>query len=198
MEDKIMNEKESLELITRMIQNTRMRVEKNGGTPFLIWGYTTVIVSLLVWFMVTSTNRYEWHYLWFLLPAFGIPATFWANRKSEVVVKTYVDRVVNYIWMVFGSVGFLVSCIALLYPIPILFIVLLLMGMGVLLTGMVIDSKVAVIGGLFGVLFSFACIWVTGINQILVFAPAFIFIMIIPGHIINHAAGRHNIERRER
>lgn len=191
MEDKKLNEKESLELISQMIQNTRTRVEKNGGTPFLIWGYGTVIISLLVWLMVTSTERYEWYFLWFLLPAIGIPATFWANRKNEVTVKTYIDRVVNYIWMVFGGAGFLVSCISFFYPIPILFIVLLLMGMGVLLTGMVIDSKIAVMGGLFGVLSSFVCVWVAGIDQILVFAPAFIFMMIVPGHMINHAANKN-------
>ena len=49
MENKKLNEKESLELISQMIQNTRTRVEKDGGTPFLIWGYGTVIISLLVW-----------------------------------------------------------------------------------------------------------------------------------------------------
>ena len=38
MENKKLNEKESLELISQMIQNTRTRVEKDGGTPFLIWG----------------------------------------------------------------------------------------------------------------------------------------------------------------
>lgn len=34
MENKKLNEKESLELISQMIQNTRTRVEKDGGTPF--------------------------------------------------------------------------------------------------------------------------------------------------------------------
>ena len=70
MENKKLNEKESLELISQMIQNTRTRVEKDGGTPFLIWGYGTVIISLLVWYMVASTGKYEWQYLWFLLPDF--------------------------------------------------------------------------------------------------------------------------------
>lgn len=188
MEDKKLNEKESLELISQMIQNTRTRVEKNGGTPFLIWGYGTVIISLLVWYMVTSTGKYEWQYLWFLLPAIGFPATVWVNRKAESSVKTYIDRIVNYIWIVFGAAGFLVSCVSIIYPLPILFIILLLMGMGVMLTGMVIHSKIAVIGGLLGALSSLGCIWVAGMDQILAFAPAFIFMMIIPGHMINHAA----------
>ncbi|WP_291587933.1 hypothetical protein [Bacteroides sp.] len=188
MENKKLNEKESLELISQMIQNTRTRVEKDGGTPFLIWGYGTVIISLLVWYMVTSTGKYEWQYLWFLLPAIGFPGTLWVSRKNESAVKTYIDRVVNYIWIVFGSAGFLVSCVSIVYPLPILFIILLLMGMGVILTGMVIHSKIALIGGLLGVLSSLGCIWVTGVNQILAFAPAFIFMMIIPGHMINYSA----------
>ena len=38
MEGKRMNEAESLELITSMINDSRARMTKNLGTPFLIWG----------------------------------------------------------------------------------------------------------------------------------------------------------------
>ena len=48
MNDRVLNEKESLELIAQMIQNTKSRMTRNSGAPFLIWGYTTIIVSLLV------------------------------------------------------------------------------------------------------------------------------------------------------
>lgn len=34
MEERKLNEKESLELITRMIQNTKDRMAENSGTPF--------------------------------------------------------------------------------------------------------------------------------------------------------------------
>ena len=52
MNDRVLNEKESLELIAQMIQNTKSRMTRNSGAPFLIWGYTTIIVSLLVWFLL--------------------------------------------------------------------------------------------------------------------------------------------------
>ena len=63
MEERKLNEKESLELITRMIQNTKDRMAENSGTPFLLWGYVTVIISLLVWFLlkeraITIGNSY--------------------------------------------------------------------------------------------------------------------------------------------
>ena len=66
MEDRKLNEKESLELITRMIQNTKDRMAENSGTPFLLWGYVTVIISLLVWFLLKETGNNNWQFLWFL------------------------------------------------------------------------------------------------------------------------------------
>ena len=60
MNDRVLNEKESLELIAQMIQNTKSRMTRNSGAPFLIWGYTTIIVSLLVWFLLKETGNYHW------------------------------------------------------------------------------------------------------------------------------------------
>ena len=57
MNDRVLNEKESLELIAQMIQNTKSRMTRNSGAPFLIWGYTTIIVSLLVWFLLKVNGK---------------------------------------------------------------------------------------------------------------------------------------------
>ena len=57
MEDKVLTEKESLDLISQMIRNTRSRLEDNSGIPFLIWGYTTVIVAVIVWSLVTTSGN---------------------------------------------------------------------------------------------------------------------------------------------
>ena len=56
MEEKALNEKESLELISQMIRNTQQKLERKNGIPFLIWGYVTVIVSLTVWYMLTPAK----------------------------------------------------------------------------------------------------------------------------------------------
>ena len=47
------------------------------------------------------------------------------------MVRTYVDRIIGYVWTVFGLSAFLLSCVAVFWwDIPILFTILLLMGMG--------------------------------------------------------------------
>lgn len=57
MDNKKLNEQESLELITQMIQNTKFKMVKNAGTPFLVWGYMTVVTSLLVWYLLKETRQ---------------------------------------------------------------------------------------------------------------------------------------------
>lgn len=189
MEERSLNEKESLELITQMIQNTKNRMQDNCGIPFLIWGYTTVFVSLFVWFLVTTTQNYYWQYLWFLLPIIGGTGTYLSVRNQQPAVKTHLDKVINYIWLVFGMAGFLVSLLAMFFwKLPVLFIVLLLMGMGTTLTGLVIGYKTVIICGVLGALSSIGCLFYQDFNQILIFAPVFVFMMVIPGHVLNHAA----------
>lgn len=142
MEERKLNEKESLELIAQMIQNTKNRLETNCGMPFLFWGYTTLFVSLLVWFLVVTTGNYYWQYLWFLLPIIAGTGTYLSTRNQQPGIKTHLDKVINYIWLVFGITGFLISMLAMFFwQLPILFIILLLMGMGTTLTGLVVGYK---------------------------------------------------------
>lgn len=189
MEERKLNEKESLELIAQMIQNTKNRLETNCGMPFLFWGYTTLFVSLLVWFLVVTTGNYYWQDLWFLLPIIAGTGTYLSTRNQQPGIKTHLDKVINYIWLVFGITGFLISMLAMFFwQLPILFIILLLMGMGTTLTGLVVGYKTVTICGTLGALSSIGCLFYPGPNQILIFAPVFIFMMVIPGHVLNHAA----------
>lgn len=131
MNDRVLNEKESLELIAQMIQNTKSRMTRNSGAPFLIWGYTTIIVSLLVWFLLKETGNYHWQWLWFLLPAISLPSTLWIEHKQPKMIKTYIDRIVGYVWAVFGLGGFFVSWVSIFFwNMSVLFVILLIDGNG--------------------------------------------------------------------
>lgn len=190
MEERQLNEKESLELIARMIQNTQRKLEKSNGMPFLVWGYTTIVVSLLIWYFLSTTGDYRIHYLWFLIPVIAGPMMFVLIRKYEKGVKTYIDRVVGYVWIVMGVTGFMISITAMFFwNLPILFIVILLMGSGTAITGLVIRFTPIAVAGFAGIVLSLACLFTQGTDQILVFAGLFLVMMVIPGHIL-YAKGR--------
>ena len=103
MEKKQMTEKESLELISQMIQNSKRNVKTNAGGPSLIWGYATVITSLLIYFGLIYIGTYQVMFAWFLIPIIGCTGMFILNKREQpVLVKTFLDKVINYIWIVFG------------------------------------------------------------------------------------------------
>ena len=60
MEERKLTEKESLELISKMIRNTQTKMEENSGAMFLIWGYLTVFSTLLVWSLMMISFNYNW------------------------------------------------------------------------------------------------------------------------------------------
>ena len=68
MEEKRFDAAESLALIERMIENTRNDMERNAGRPFLVWGYVTLLTTLLVWGTVVQTGEPRWNLLWLLIP----------------------------------------------------------------------------------------------------------------------------------
>lgn len=48
MEKTNLTEAQSLELITSMINDSRARLARNSGTPYLIWGYTMIAMFTIV------------------------------------------------------------------------------------------------------------------------------------------------------
>ena len=169
MEDKRISEKESLELIARMIRETQDNAARYAAYPLLIWGYTTVIVSLVVWYFYLQTGMWQINYLWFALPAIAGPLTIFFNRKDKNKgAKNYIDRVTAQIWTVFGVVGFCLSCMAFVVRIDILFVVSLLMGMGATLTGLVCKYKPLSIAGIIGIALSFSMLFIHGSGVYLV------------------------------
>jgi hypothetical protein len=187
MEDKKLTEKESLELITQMIDNTRDKVKKNAGMPFIIWGYSTILVALVVWYVVTTTGNYWFQLLWFMIPVFGYPLNFLLYKKERKQITTFIDRMIGKVWLVFGIGVVMCSVMAFIVNnIPILFLVLLLMSMAVMLSGFVIRFNPAIGFGLFGILASFVFLFIKGTDQIIIFAALFFIMMVIPGHILNY------------
>ncbi|MPM51107.1 hypothetical protein SDC9_97853 [bioreactor metagenome] len=195
MEDKQLNEKESLELIAQMIRNTQKKMEKGSGIPFLIWGYVTIAVSLTVWYLLGKTGNPNWNFLWFAIPVIGFPTMLLAMRKKTALPKTYIDKVISYVWIVVGVSALIPSmAIAVIHDFPVLFLVVLLISIGTAITGFVIKFLPLVISGFMGMLLSILCLTLrASLDSILVFAALFLLVQVIPGHILNYKSRRSHV-----
>lgn len=188
MEEKVLNGEESLELISQMIKNTKTKFEKGGGAIFLIWGYTTLFVSALVYALLTVTNDYTYGWFWFLIPFIGVPINIYYKKKTKVHAKTYLDEVITKLWITLGIVAFITPVAAMFvdYRLPILMIEGLIVNIGLTVTSLYIGSKVSALAGVLGIALSFATIFVAGYtNTIIIFAAMSVVSMIIPGHYLS-------------
>lgn len=190
MKERELDAAESLALIGRMIENTRDRMVRNAGRPYLVWGYTTVVFTLIVWAAVVHTGDPSWNWLWFGLPLTGGAVMYLTRpRNPEGSVRTFVDRVIDHVWMVVGLAAFFsasLSMTAMARP-PMLFLIVLLMGMGTALTGLITRFKPSVIGGFLGMAIAPALLVIRQTTPgALVFIAAFAVMMIVPGHILNY------------
>jgi hypothetical protein len=203
MENKTINEQESMRIISQMISNTQDKMEEKSGDVFLIFGYTTIAVSIAIWYLTSITGEYNWQFLWFSLPVIGFTLKALNDRRkknrSNGYIVTYIDTIISKIWTIFGITALLISIppFFLRGEFPILFCVILIMGMGTALTGMVTKFTPGIVGGLVAMICSYLCFFYHGLDSILVFALIFIPMMIVPGHILNYRS-RNKVTKNNR
>lgn len=179
---------DSIELIRNTIDLSRKRLQRNAAMPFIIWGWTTVVVSLAVWYALYATGNSHWNRLWLAIPVIG-GCGLWLCLRSKTdgtLTRTWVDRVMSCLWMTLGVMavpyGFLAACM----PIPILYTVLLMMGIGTAVSGLVMKSWLLIVAGfMMAMVFAPVTLLVSGVDSILVFAAAFFVAMVIPGHVFH-------------
>ena len=203
MEDKKMNETESLELIAQMIQNTRHRLDTGSGNMFLVWGYVAMLVTLVTWAGVYFTKNPEWMWGFWGIPVIGYPLTLILLRKQKQPVKMYGDKVLSEMWQILGLFCMAVvigatftKSFALILPLCTL-----LMSLGSVFTGCIIRytvfSGLPSFGAALGLDMLFD-VWdkVPSHLILLEFALAIVLAMIIPGHILNYKARRERANRK--
>ena len=101
MEEKKLNEQESLELITQMINQTKKETAVGSGDTYLVWGYLCTFISLAVFALafISKDGRWAWLYIAIPLVGFilsGIVARY-ISKKYEGP-KTYQAQSISSIW----------------------------------------------------------------------------------------------------
>lgn len=192
------SEKESIELISQMIKQTKQNMELGSGNIFLYYGYSAVVISIVVFGLLQFTQNAVWSALWFLmfLPAMLIKLKS-AKQKPQVV--TYMDKAIQNTWSVVGSLFALtviaipiigstigVCNFALMLPLSLLYA-----GIGTSITGVITNARLLIYTPLiaFAVAIYMLVVLETGENITamwhLYFGFSFLAMMVIPGHVLN-------------
>ena len=203
MEEKRMNEQESLALISQMIESTKEKLEVGAGNLFLVYGYTATLLSVLVWLLVDSTGNNAWSSLWFLMFLPMVVVSIKQRNQKESVVS-YTDRALGSVWKVVGML-FVLSVLVLfallfftgktngvvMQPLSLVYA-----GIGTSITGILLKEKSLVYTPC--VAFALAVymlnVYAVGgaydVSWQLYFGGAFLCMMVVPGHILNAKSKR--------
>jgi hypothetical protein len=210
------SEKESLDLISRMIHSAKNRLQKGTGKIFLLWGYLVATISFGIFILLLTLpgeSRYYSYMLWAIM-ALGAPFHIRLVRQMErqQLVKTYIDRIMDYVWIAFTVSLLTVISGMLLHTLmltlksvvvepghefllwfPWLFVtpvMLLLYGLALFISGKAYEFKPLVVGGwvcwggAFLLIIAFHHPHLLRLQQIVLCISA-IAGFIIPGHLLN-------------
>lgn len=199
MEEKKLNEKESLELITRMIQNTRRNLDTGSGNIFLVWGYVGALVTLAVLAGVYFTKNPGLMWGFWGIPVIGYLLTYLLMRKRQKAAKSYIDKVLMQVWMILGLICMMIVLMATdteRFEI-ILPLCAVVMSLGSIITGCIIRYTMFLVFPVLGLVWGMKSLFDaltqgTSYVSLLWFVAIVVFAMIIPGHILNYRARKEN------
>jgi len=99
MQDENLSAQDSLELIQSMIDKAKNTVA-HDSFYFLLWGWLVFIASIGQYIMKVIIQT-PYHYMAWTLMFVGIiiSAIYGANQNKKRKVRTYIEEVLNYLWM---------------------------------------------------------------------------------------------------
>ena len=202
MEDKKLNEKESLALITQMINSSKENMEIGQGNIMLIYGYFTTVLSIVLFVLISLTHNFIWSWGWMLMFVIW-PIMSYRQRQRPPKVVTYTDKVISQVWQVMGwmfivtflTIGIIEFSFAryidfiLMLPLSLIYC-----GIGVSITGIIIQERWMTYTPQIAFIIAIYMLTMLMIGEkattlwYLYFGLSFVFMMIIPGHIVNNKA----------
>ena len=185
--ENLLNEQESLRIISQMISNTKSKFQKDGFYT-LMWGYLVLAATISQYLMIYVFELYQYNFIgWPILMTVGFVVTIVRAMKhsKKSKVRTHIDLFMSYLWS-----GFTVSIFILLYfslryyPLFAFPSVMVLYGMATFVSGGMIKFKPLIIGGILCWGLAIACFFVEQQIQFFLLAASLIVAYIMPGHLM--------------
>lgn len=101
-----LNEKESLNIISKMMDKGNQQLYNYGGM-IMAWCGMSVVLVLVINYLIAKTGNLHWNYLWVLLPFFGVGFLFWQHR-TKGRERTSATRTINHVWVLLIIITYLV------------------------------------------------------------------------------------------
>jgi hypothetical protein len=178
-----MTPQQSLVLISEVISQTKENIKVHSSV-FLLWGWALAIASFLRFILQTQTS-FKFYFLPFpILVAIVLVITICKNRTS--VSETYLNFFLQKLWLVLPFAFIAIVFVSLYQKIEPFTYTLILASIVTSVSGMVMKFRPLVVGGVFFLIASVSCVFVSDEYKVLVHGIAIIVGYIIPGYILKN------------
>ncbi len=177
---------QSLEVIQSMILQTRTNF-KETNKYFILWGVLISLACVLEYVLYTYAQVDYYYMPWIVLPAIGWVLSIRMGMMSDQKQSTILGSALKWIWIGFGigfNIVFIISWIKGNNPSSIM---MLLSAMGTFITSRILQSTPYLLGSLALFAATIICLYVTGIESLLVVALAMILGYIVPASVEKNA-----------
>ena len=185
MEERAINEKESLEIISRMIQSAKTSLS-DSSIFYLLWGWL-VLIALIMEYVLQKINYPYFFIGWLVLMPAGFVASFiiGSMKSKRQKMRTYIDQFMTYLWSGFG-----ISLLIILFfqqkfgsdaVYPLVFV---LYGLGTFVSGGAIQFRPLQIGGVICWSLAIARFFVNHDLQLLFGMIIMLSAYIVPGYLL--------------
>jgi hypothetical protein len=189
-----MTEKESLQLITSMINKARNRFNETGAL-YLLYGWVILICCLVQFVALYFFKNHHVYYIWYFTWAAVIYQVVYLRKKRATdKTRTYTGEIIGFVWLVF------IICISLLIflqiylksPVTINPSILIMYGMPTFLSGVILKSNALKRGGVCCWLLAVLSMFIAYEFQLLLIALAVILAWIVPGYLFKRKFKKEN------
>ncbi len=186
--------KDSLEIIGKMMNDTRRNVMLGSRIPLLVWGWTSIAVALFVYLGLRFSENESWNYAWFLILAIGWPLVR-SLKPKQPSVSTAISQSLVVIWKMLAAVIIVFSMTSFLTVFNVLAMILLILAVGSFITGELIRYPFLKYSSIAGFILAISLWLIHGLIQIPVFAVAMLMMMVIPAYRMKYDLAKERDER---
>ena len=185
-DQKILSEKESLEIISSMINKAKNSFSEKGYL-YLLWGWVILGCCITQFVLLHFFNYTDAYYVWFATWLVVIFQMIYLKKKKKTEkAKTYTNEINKMVWFTFFICMMLVIFICgqfkkfeMINPL-----LLMLYGVPTFLSGIIMKFKALIAGGICCWLLASISPFVSYENQLLLLGSAVIAAWIIPGYFL--------------
>jgi hypothetical protein len=180
--------RQSLDIITAMIQEAKGNVRKNS-VNFLMWGW--VIFSANVGMYILTQLHYPHPYaVWAItLPAWVISIYKGVNARKMEHTVTHFDTISGALWICFGVCIFTLVAFGYKINYQLNPLILTISAMPTFVSGIILRFRPLMLGGVIFWIFGIAGFLVPRESQPLVGAAAILGGYLVPGYLLKNRKG---------